>query len=105
MLGTNDAHWGFQADDYKGAIRRLVAAFPRVPHKNVYLIAPPPLWREGIFGGMRQQIINHELPNLLAELATELSAHLVNICQLMLDAQVRAGAQEPALVFSCTYGT
>jgi len=60
--------------------------------QNIFLMSPPPLWRDGIFRGMSQRIINQELPVLLADVAHELGTQFISISELMLKAQVITAA-------------
>ena len=76
MLGTNDAksyQWNqtqYQAD-YLDMVRSFVytdlTSSPPVLRSKVpeiYAVVPPPLYREGVYGGMRSDVINGVLPVL-----------------------------------------
>jgi len=65
MLGTNDAkyqNWGRFADAFPADYAEMLANFVAMPsHPQVWLMVPPPLYREGTYG-MNQTVINSIFP-------------------------------------------
>ena len=67
----------------------LVGTFPRVPMNRVLLISPPPLWRDGAYD-FSAEIINHQIPFNLRELAGDMGCRFVDVYQAMIDAKLPA---------------
>ena len=88
-LGTNDGYHGFNGADFQRRMAALVGTFPRVPMNRVLLISPPPLWRDGAYE-FSAEIINHQIPFNLRELAGDMGCRFVDVYQAMIDAKLPA---------------
>ena len=91
MLGTNDANGGLNEAGYLASMSALMHDFADhalASATDVFLLSPPPLWRDCIFGCMSMSAINERLPLLLSQLARDSGAHFVNVYRRFRDLNV-----------------
>ena len=92
VLGTNDANTHFNEWRYRNAITSMVHDFQGSsdPPVACFLVSPPPLWVDCIFGCMLADVINRRLPVIIGELALSLGCAYINNYQRFRDHHIEA---------------
>lgn len=99
MLGTNDANlgralprWPFNERGYRSAMTDIVRDFQTLatPPAHIFLLVPPPLWRDCVFGCMSMHAVNKQIPPILMSIASSMHCETINIYQRFRDLGINA---------------